>query len=179
MSKRPHLALALLTCIGLCFLQAMLGLPHRLLSSSSAMNHWLVAAASVSVPFLAVYGSRALPEVWRRTLVWFALLILAVPSFLVAGCAVLVAPSFGSGDEEFQRISEVNSAFVSYRLYRSDCGATCAAGLVLRKEIDLFAGLMLVTPLWSEARVSEGSVSLGESAVRVVRGATVLGEVGR
>lgn len=78
-------------------------------------------------------------------------------------------------DPSFELLSQRQVKSVYYRLYRTNCGATCAYGLVLRKEYDLILGVKVVTPMWSQYRASEGEIVLGDtSTVRVVHGSRVL-----
>jgi hypothetical protein len=178
----PHIkqrrALVLLVALVLIFGQLLLGLPLQLRSSSSALNHWAAAFALVAMPVLAIYGAPALPPHWLSRKFSLVAAVLAAPTLLLAGCTALFAPSFGQSDD-FQQISEGQAGWSTYRLYRTDCGATCATGLVLRKEFDLVMGLALVTPIWSMYRASDGSVSVDDSAVWVTRGASVLAEIAR
>lgn len=175
----PAIALVLLAIIVLGFIQGYLDWPHKLRTSSPALNHWVTAAASFMVPVLAFLGSRALQGVARSALAWSSILLLALPSLLIGACSVVTAPAFFSVDKEFERISEQESGLVAYRLYRTNCGATCSFGLVLRKEIDVGPGLTLVTPIWSANRASDGSVSLGEDKVLVFRDGYLFAEVDR
>lgn len=175
---RQRIALVLLGVLALLFAQGLLGLPYQLRSSSSALNHWAAALAIVSLPVLAMYGAPAIPAHWHPRRVFFGAAVLVIPSVLLASCAALIAPPFGQSDD-FQLISEAQAGLSTYRLYRSDCGATCATGLVLREEIDVFIGLALVAPVWSMYRASEGGLTVDESTVRVVRGASVLAEIPR
>src|SRR5687768_17128366 len=136
---RQRRALVILGVLALLFAQGLLGLPYQVHSASSALNHWAVAFAIVSMPILAMYGAPALPAHWHPRRVFFGAAVLALPGVLLASCAALIAPPFGPSSD-FQQISEAQAGLSTYRLYRSDCGATCATGLVLREEIDVFPG---------------------------------------
>ena len=175
---RQRRALILAGVLVLLFAHGMLGLPLQLRSSSSALNHWLFAIAIVLLPVLAMYGAQSLSPRWQPRKLIFGAALFCVPCFLLAGLAVLIAPAFGES-ADFELISEGQAGIVAYRLYRSDCGATCATGLVLRSEFDLVPGIALVTSVWSMYRAVEGIVSVDASFIRVSRGNVVMAELAR
>jgi hypothetical protein len=76
-------------------------------------------------------------------------------------------------------ISEAKLKRAHYRLYRTDCGATCAVGLVLRKEYDLPLGVQVISPAWALHRESDGFVSVEGSTIRVRKGDVVMWEQGQ
>jgi hypothetical protein len=69
--------------------------------------------------------------------------------------------------------TQVGSAI--YRLYRTDCGATCAYGLALRKEYDAPMLLKAVSTVWSAEAEDAAELRISEDGkAQVVRGNYVL-----
>jgi hypothetical protein len=169
---------ALIVILG-AFAQAALDLPYRLRFANPAANYWTVAVLCAFVPILAVLAMRTIPIAWLRRTGFVVAGLVALPCLVVSSCAMLGAPARAEADKSYELLSEAQAGAVMYRLYRSDCGATCAVGLDLREERDLPLGVKLVSPKWSLYRAAEGSVKLEQSAVLVVHGENVLGKVAR
>jgi hypothetical protein len=172
-------AAVLLAMIVGAFMQAILDLPYRIRLTPSVANYWAVAAGAALVPPLLLLLLPALPKAWLRRIGIIATAILALPCLLISSCAMLEAPSLPEPDTSYELLSEAREDAVAYRLYRTNCGATCAFGLDLREERDLLFGVKLVSPKWSLYRASEGAVRLEQSSVLIVRGEEILGRVAR
>lgn len=72
-------------------------------------------------------------------------------------------------------LSETQAGGATYRLYRTDCGATCAYGLELRKEVNVLGVLKLVSPIWSASREEPARLRVApDGSVEVVRGEYVM-----
>ena len=101
--------------------------------------------------------------------------LLLLPSLMISGCAALEAPRVNEKvDGSYELISEASGKSSNFRLYRTNCGATCAFGLDLREERDMFLGVKLVSPIWSLYRASEGRVVVDKSTVTVIHGNNIL-----
>jgi hypothetical protein len=78
-------------------------------------------------------------------------------------------------DLSFRPLGEASTPKAAYRLYQTNCGATCAYGLELRREVDLPVGLRIVSPVWSAYREEPAAVRFTEQGtVEVYRGNYVL-----
>jgi hypothetical protein len=172
-------ASAALVLISAISAQAMLGLPYRPRFGNPTANYWAVAVLAALTPLLAYFVARTIAAKWPRRIGLIGALALMLPCSLVSSCAMFEAPLPAHRDTSYQLLSEAHDGAVAYRLYRTNCGATCAYGLDLREEMDLRWGAKLVSPMWSLYRASEGTVEVEESAVLVVRGNEVLGKVAR
>lgn len=170
---------AALVLILTTFAQAMLDLPYRPRLDSPAANYWAVAALAALTPMLALGVARTVPNKWLRRTASFGAALLVIPCLLISSCAMLEAPRPSEPDMSYELLSEVRADRLAYRLYRTNCGATCAYGLELREELDLPLGVKLVSPKWSLYRASEGAVKLEQSEVLVMKGDDVLGTVTR
>lgn len=180
----PHRTLRLTAAVALvlivgAFMQAALDLPYRIRFAPPAANYWVVAAGAALVPLLLLLLLRTVPKSWLRRVGIVATGVLVFPCLLISSCAMLEAPSPSQPDTSYELLSEAHANAVAYRLYRTNCGATCAFGLDLREERDLIFGVKLVSPKWSLYRASEGSVKVEQSSVLVVHGEEILGKVAR
>ena len=63
-------------------------------------------------------------------------------------------------DFSFEKINEVRVDKSSYRLYRTNGGATTSFGLVLRKESKFIGGLNTVEVIFSKYKASESTLSV-------------------
>ena len=112
---------------------------------------------------------------WLRTLVIVLSVLLLLPCAVIAGCATLEAPTANEkGDGSYELISEASDGSKNFRLYRTNCGATCAFGLDLREEREILWGAKLVSPMWSLYRASEGRVVVKKSTVSVLHKTDIL-----
>lgn len=161
------------------FAQAMLDLPYRPRLDSPVANYWAVAVLAALTPMLALEAARLIPKKWLRRTAFFGAALLVIPCLLISICAMLEAPRPSEPDMSYELLSEVRADRLAYRLYRTNCGATCAYGLELREELDLPFGVKLVSPKWSLYRASEGAVKLEQSEVLVMKADDVLGRVAR
>ena len=172
-------AWAALALVLAMFMQAMLDLPYCPRFASVTANYWAVAALAAVTPVLAFLVAKSIPRTRLRRLVFIGAGIVVLPCVLISSCAVLEAPRPSETDSSYELLSEASAGKVAYRLYRTNCGATCAYGLELRKEIALPFGVKLVSPKWSLYRASEGALKLEAASVLVMKGDDVLGRVAR
>lgn len=179
-AKKPHVAAWLLLALlaGVIF-QVIASWPYQIRFESTWVNHWVFAVAAISFPFLAGWLALSLPGAWVRVLAQIFIILLFIPCLLIASCAALEAPRIGEVDKGYELISEAADGAVTYRLYRTNCGATCSYGLSLREERTLFLGAKLVSHTWGLDRVSEGRVVLKDSRVLVLDGEKVLVDLSR
>jgi hypothetical protein len=180
----PHrterlVAAAALALIFALFAQTALGVPYRPRFVSPVANYWTVAVLAALTPLLAFYVARSVAQKWLRRSGLIGSVLLLLPCVLVSSCAAFLAPSSASQDAGYELVSEAKARMVTYRLYRTNCGATCAYSLELREELDLPLGTKLVSPKWSKYRASHGVLKLEESSVLILWEKNVLGKVVR
>lgn len=169
------LALATLALIVVVTAQSIYKLPYQVRFSLPALNYWVSAGMALSVPFLLFWISLSLRRKWIRGLVMALSILLLLPSLVISGCAALEAPTVSENvDGSYELISEATGEASTFRLYRTNCGATCAFGLDLREEREIFLGVKLVSPVWSLYRASEGRVVVEKSTISVLHGSDVL-----
>ena len=159
--------------------QEVLPLPYRLRFISDQLNYWTFALAAFYFPLLMGLLAFTVSVRWARYVIIVFVCILLIPCFFFASCAAIDAPRNGDVDLSYERISETVDGPVVYRLYRKNCGATCANGLSLRKERDLLLGTKVVSGVWGANRVSQVQVVLKESKVLVLEGDKILAELPR
>jgi hypothetical protein len=94
---------------------------------------------------------------WSRTKGWYrvASILIGLPwSFASWGFALLVSVEltsfrFGEPDQEWTPIQTVAFGPSRVVVYQTDSGAPCALGIVLRQEMDIGPGLLLVRDVWA------------------------------
>lgn len=82
-------------------------------------------------------------------------------------------------DYNLKLLDQASSLGGTYRLYLTDCGATCSHGLLLRKEIDTNLGVKLVRREWSVYKQNEAKLTISNNVVKVVNGGITLYGVAR
>ncbi len=120
-----------------------------------ALNMLVALALAASAWVLALAQAQG----WRRRVSVVGASMLMVP------CMVVVAiNAFELATAESPRRESIDTLVLSpqvrLHLYRTDCGATCAYGLVLHKEIDTGVGLVFERKLWSRYRASDGRLQM-------------------
>jgi hypothetical protein len=161
------------------FVQGYMDWPNQPRFSSPTLNYWFFAFAAIAFPALIAWLASSLSEKWSRRVLYGLACTLILPCLLMTTCAVLEAPSIRTTDGSYEFLSEAGYGSVTYRLYRTNCGATCAYGLDLRRERDLFFGVKLVSPLWSKYRADQGTVQISGSKIQVKNGSEILVEFSR
>lgn len=171
--RRP---LWLLVAVTAVLVYNVSGVPWQPEFVYAPLNYWLAAALALSVPALVLWIALNSSRRFLRLGGVVASAIIAIPCFFLAALSWLDGKNVENNvDRSFELLSEGQTRLAHYRLYRTNCGATCAYGLMLRKEYDVVPGVKLVTPIWSQYRASEGEIVLeGTSTVHVVNGSTVL-----
>jgi hypothetical protein len=172
-------ALALGLVVVMVLGQAVLDLPYEIRFRNDSANYWTVAGAAILAPVLSFLFARSISTVWPRRIGMLVAAVVALPCLLISSCAALEAPAVGESDKSYELLSEATVGADVYRLYRTNCGATCAYGLDLRKERELQGGIKLISSVWSLYRASEGQLKVDSSSVLVTHGNTVIGKVSR
>lgn len=139
-----HASVLLTAILGLYLL-----LPWSIRFARVELNY-LVAAVPFLIPPLPVLALGLAAQVrWRRVAWGIIAIVLAAPCVLMAVVSLIWNPDArGDFDPAMRRIDELVVGRARYRLYVSDCGATCRFELILRKELDLPLGVRVVRPLW-------------------------------
>lgn len=131
-----------------------LGFPIKLRFANPSMNYWAVFVPSVALPFALAALVAALLPVKRWIgfcVVWF---LCAIPCSVFSLFAYYEAVSVQAQGEDgsFMLLDSVVVDSADYRLYLSNCGATCSWGLVVRAERNGPFGIKVVRSIWSEYR---------------------------
>ncbi len=134
-------------------------LPYRLQFDSdrvAAVVNMTLAGAWLGSTWLL--AASVVHPVGRRLAVWGAAALM-IPCVVVIGVNLMdFWTTDASGRQPIDTV-ELDQGW-RLRLYRSDCGATCAYGLVLRKELDTGLGIVFVRSLWSRNRAYEGRLQM-------------------
>jgi MFS family permease len=154
--------------------QGVFGLPYQLRLSSAAENYWMLSIGVILFPVLLGWFAMSLSRRWIRRFSFLCAILLLLPCLFASSCAAHKAPQLGQVDLSYELLSEAKDDEITYRLYRTNCGATCAYGLDLRKERDLFLGIKLVSPFWSKYQALAGEVTVKNQKIQVSSGTEVL-----
>lgn len=144
------------------------------------INYWVTAGLFLAIPVPLIVAALTLRVLAARVACGLGAIAQAAPSFV---CAYLVliwgGDAKGDFDPSMERIEQLSEGRTTYRLYRTNCGATCSFGLLLQKEIDLPLGIKLVRPLWDQDRAYSGTVQRVRDTLQVVNDDIVLWELRR
>ncbi len=146
---------------------AMSNGPGDLCFRSTTLNHGFVVLAAWCVPASLVALGQALRKTWGTWVMMTLAAVTAVP-LVPLGLLVLMFSSFA--DESFALLSELPTERGLYRLYQSNCGATCSNDLVLQRDVEMFFIFKRATPVWNAERQDPAELRLTpEGNVQVVR----------
>jgi hypothetical protein len=140
------------------------------------LNYWFMAASALAIPASFTWLAIATPGFWRKALAFVAASSTAIPLVPLGFIALSEATSVAEGKNlPHLRLAEISNGRMVYRLYRTDCGATCAYGLQLRKEVDMLGVIKFVSTVWAADHETEGALRLSPTGqVEVVRGEYVV-----
>ena len=179
-SRNLAIPLTLLAAALMPVVQLIFELPLQFRFGHLVTNHVAVALVMVLIPTLIFWTSVFVQYKWLRRSGICVAVLLSIPCLLISGFVIFTAPKqYEIADSSFELLDEIQNGSVVYRLYRTDCGATCAYGLNLRAERGLLLGTKLVSPLWSLDRADKGTLVITGPTVQIIDGSNVLGEISR
>jgi len=176
-SLEPTRIVVALLIATLCAAFVMFGpLPMKVRFYRPAFNEWAFAAFLALPPLLIMQLLLKIRESPLRTAGIACSLVLAFLGLLAGFFTLVASPSFADNEHPSQiLLSEATSDEGTFRLYRTDCGATCSATLVLWREIDTPFGIRLIDPVWMLDNEYQGRVEVSETGhVAVLQGQQVL-----
>jgi hypothetical protein len=135
----------------------------------SAFNYWFVAALAIAIPFSGAWLSLGFRRRWLKIIGVVGSFLALLPATTFAVLAAISAPAIFEHDASLELISEAQFNHSYYRLYRTNCGATCAFGLELRREVDTPLGIKAIWPLWSRYRADDGAVMINQAGELQIR----------
>lgn len=136
------------------------------------LNYWVASALALALPVSVLWLCVRVSSRATRLALGLAAAVTALPCAIFIFFSLLTAPTSGI-DASFEKISQVQNGRLAFRLYRTNCGATCSFGLALRREIDLPLGLKLVTVLWGKDREDQAMVRRDSGMIQVVNQSNV------
>jgi hypothetical protein len=144
--------------------------------SFDPLNYWFAAVAAFAVPLTIGLVGYSTTGFWRRGSMFAVAVLVALPMLPYGLFAMLESGSMKDGEHLSLRfLSETSAGSIKYRLYRTDCGATCAYGLELRKEFDVLGVVKFVSSVWSSYREEPATLRLSpDGRVQVIRGEYVM-----
>jgi hypothetical protein len=140
------------------------------------LNYWFAGLSALAVPAAMVGLGLALRWRWAGAGLILLAVLSAVPLAPFALLAFLAASDQADPQHSnLWKIDEVQRQQYKYRLYRTDCGATCNYGLALQKEVDVFHVGKLVSPIWSISGEKSAALAFtGTGRLQVVVGERIL-----
>jgi hypothetical protein len=136
----------------------------------------LVSCAVIGVPIMAAWIALRTTSAAIKAAGFLISVGLIFPASLfsffgfVEGFHVL-----SDGNSSDVLLAEVRHENATFRLYQTNCGATCAYGLVLNKEFSGFGPVKLVSPIWFADREDVAELRLNSNGmIEVARGNYVL-----
>ena len=173
-------AVVFLVAIAAVIVFILVGWPFQVRFTHPPLNYWAVAGLFFAIPF----GVLAMTWFFQGRTLRGIIVVAAVLVGIPAGVLGLVVSSDASRiqnsgvDSSFELLQEISSGKYWYRLYRTNCGATCALGLVLRKEFVTPFGLSIVNVIWSKYREDDAQLSLGNhKEIRIISQGTILATI--
>lgn len=147
MAAKAAIAVFLLAAIA-----AVLDFPVMLRFADPATNYRVAAAIAIVVPLLLILLAFLFVNRNGRVVCLMLAAMWVLPAVPYTWIALIEAKhvSRAGMDASFALLDERRVRGDSYRLYLSDCGATCSYGLVLRAEKDIGLGLRVVRTIWSK-----------------------------
>ena len=143
--------------------------PIKLRALNPAINYALYSFVCFLMPISILGVGWVLSKKWLRILSLIIAIVIGIPnSFLgiLAFDEAMRIQHLGY-DPSLAFLKEVLEGDYRYRLYRTNCGATCAFGLELRKERFFPYGIKLVQPIWSFYGADDGELALLEKEIEV------------
>ena len=171
--SRPAL---LLVCSLVAFALTLIAEPVAIRFTFAPMNYWYTGLAALAVPASALLLSKSMATSSERSLVLALAAVLAAP-LVPYGLLALSESSRmeGGSDPSYRLLGEVARPSGSFRLYQTNCGATCAYGLELRREFTALGLVSVVKPVWQAAAEDPATLRVSsDGKVEVVRGEYVL-----
>jgi MFS family permease len=168
MNKQLAISFALLIAC-LCFFS--IDLPIFLRAVNPSVNYLIYSLFCFLVPISIISAglSARASRKWLFVLSLVLAIAISIPTGFLGALAfdeALRIKRLGH-DPSLQLIKDVADSEYRYRLYRTNCGATCAFGLELRKERNIPFGLKIVRPVWSFYGAEDGELSISESEIEI------------
>lgn len=122
-------------------------------------------AATLALPWAALALAQPVLRGWRRVAHFAALAPLLLYTLPLGTCAAMdAADTLSRGvDYSFEPRGALALGPSRVRVYRTDCGATCDFGVVIRHERPVLPGVLLVREMesWSHAGAADLAASPG------------------
>jgi hypothetical protein len=114
------------------------------------LNYWFTGVSALAIPASLLTLGLALRSLWPGVALILLAVLSAVPLAPFSFFAMMAASDQADpSHSHLWKLDEASRQHYKYRLYRTDCGATCSYGLELRKEVDVIHVVKLISPVWS------------------------------
>lgn len=147
-----------------------IGWPYQVRFYSSKLNGFILSLLYLLLPismFLAAIFTRN--KLLKMGGVIVSLIISLPLGFLAFFSSIDTKLIIERGEDySMELLDQTSTSTGTLRLYRTNCGATCSFGLLLRKEIDTPIGIKFVRSEWSMYKEDEATLQLVSNSLRVL-----------
>ncbi len=163
-------------CSLAAFALTLISVPVAIRFTFAPLNYWFTGLSALSVPASALFWAKSMPVSSNRSLALALAAVVAVPLVPYGLLALSESARMeGASDPSYRLLSEVGRPIGSYRLYQTNCGASCSYGLELRREFSALNFVSAVRPVWQAAAEDAATLrAAANGSVQVVRGEYVL-----
>jgi hypothetical protein len=155
------------------------GWPYQIRFNAPHLNYYAFAFLCGGLPISTLMAAVFTTNKNLGLICLVSSLVIAPIAFILALFASMDAIDIMERGEDpsFEAIDDATTEEGTYRLYVTDCGATCSFGLLLRKEIDTPIGIKLVKPVWSIYKQHEATLEIDGTVLKVVNDDKVLYQI--
>ena len=156
------------------------GWPFEVRFTCTPLNYWFTVLLCIALPISAIAAAYSSRRRIVQVLGVISAILIGLPTFLFGMLAAVEAVDIHKRgyDASFELLKEVSSGLSSYRLYRTNCGATCAFGLELRRELETPVGVKFVQSIWSKYREDDADLRLlPETEIQILQNGILVASV--
>ncbi len=154
----------------------LIGWPFKIRFTSIVLNYWFIVLLCIALPISTWTAAQSSERKAIRISGKVLALLLTIITILAGSSAYMDATYINTRgyDASFETVGTVSSGSFTYRLYRTNGGATTDYGLELRREFESPFGIKLVQTLWSKYHEFEGDLTLVSNKEIQIRAEGVL-----
>ena len=171
----------LIILVGIGFLVFWTSFFFKVRFNSPYLNYFAVSFLLFTLPISALIESLFVKGKIYKIIFGVCILIVAVPLYVCGGVSAFAGYEiFKDKKDPFKlQIDSVSNEMGTFRLYQTDCGATCSFGLLLQPEFDLPIGIKFTKEIWATEKETDGNGKIisGEHSLKIIENDKVLFEL--
>ena len=149
--------------------------------NSPYLNYFAVSFLLFILPISALIESLFVKGKMYKIIFGVCILVAAVPLYVGGGVAAFAGYEiYKDKRDPFKlQVDSVSNELGTFRLYQTNCGATCSFGLLLQREFDLPIGIKFTKEIWATENGTEGNGKIlsGEHSIKIIENEKVLFEL--